>query len=197
MGRGCAKTRSPMSVAQRSAHSDLVLIRKTQHANRRQHDIAHCRYGTTFSHSLGRSSHPAKGLWTAASGGGTTYSLERKMQEYSGRFGLGTSAQVSVPSSGSHALLAAIASTFGQITLNTSDDALGGSMVGDVAPRHDTVRSHARCHALLSSIFLSNCSTNRLPRSAASTGVRYDHSAPRARIATQRVSSPTRRCSTW
>jgi hypothetical protein len=44
-----------MSVAQQSPIGDLVLIRKTQRANRRQRDIAHCRYGTTFLHSLGRS----------------------------------------------------------------------------------------------------------------------------------------------
>jgi hypothetical protein len=62
--------------------------------------------------------------------------------------------------------------------------------------RHPIVRSPARSHPLLSSVCLPNCSTNRLPRSAASAGVRNDHSAPRARIATQRVSFPMTRCST-
>ena len=50
--RGRVKTRLLMSVAQQSALNDLVPIRKIRHAGQRQHDIAHCRYGTTFSHNL-------------------------------------------------------------------------------------------------------------------------------------------------
>jgi hypothetical protein len=53
-GRGCVKTRLLRSVAQQSALYGLVLIRNIHGAGERQHDIAHCRYGMTFSHSLGR-----------------------------------------------------------------------------------------------------------------------------------------------
>jgi hypothetical protein len=46
------KTRLLVSASQQSAHNDMALIRKIRRASGRQYDIAHCRYGTTFSHSL-------------------------------------------------------------------------------------------------------------------------------------------------
>jgi hypothetical protein len=41
-----------MSVVQQSARNGFAPIRKPQCVDSRQHDIAHCRYGTTLSHNL-------------------------------------------------------------------------------------------------------------------------------------------------
>jgi hypothetical protein len=47
------KTRSPASVAQQSDGRSSALIRMIQLSYLQRRYIAHCRYGTTFSHTLG------------------------------------------------------------------------------------------------------------------------------------------------